>query len=163
MALRKYLKKKDVEISREEESARKEESEMEDSDMEEGSARKEENVVEDLTREEESASAIKKRKVGDDSKHTVGYRAQWEEEYSWLIPERNEAGVVVGMFCRLCKRYRCRNKYNHTVVWSETPCVCIRKDSVRRHSLSLQHKEALEREMCRESSSQASIPKSVAA
>ena len=43
--------------------------------------------------------------------------------------------------------------YNKTTVWSETPCVCLSKDSVHRHSESLQHKEAVEKELAREHSS----------
>ena len=77
---------------------------------------------------------------------------KWKEEYAWLVPERNEAGVVVGMFCSLCKRHKCKNKCNQSAVWNETPCVCLRKNSVRRHSLSLQHK-AVEKETYREGSS----------
>ena len=35
----------------------------------------------------------------------------------------------------------------------ETPSTCMRKDSVRRHSQSLQHKEAVTKELAREGSS----------
>ena len=45
-----------------------------------------------------------------------------------------------------------KNEYNQSVVWSETPCVCLHKDSVHRHSLSQQHKTAIELELCREES-----------
>ena len=62
------------------------------------------------------------------------------------------SGEVIGMLCRLCRRHKTGNKYNKTTVWSETPCVCLRKDSVRRHSESLQHKEAVEKELAREHS-----------
>ena len=88
-----------------------------------------------------------------DGKHVVGYNSKWEEEFPWLIPKRNEAGVVTGMFCSWCVRHKTKNKQNHAAVWNVTPCVCIRKDSVRRHSLSLQHKEATEKEQSREGSS----------
>ena len=37
-------------------------------------------------------------------------------------------------------------------MWGETPCICLRKDSIRRHSLSLQHKEATDKELCRQQS-----------
>ncbi len=70
------------------------------------------------------------------SGHVVGYNIKWEEEYKWLVPYRDEVGVITGMFCELCIRYKCKNKYNHSAVWNETPCVCLRKDSVRRHSVS---------------------------
>ena len=36
-------------------------------------------------------------------------------------------------------------------MWSETPCSCLCKDNVRRHSLS-QLKEATDRELCRQQS-----------
>ena len=50
------------------------------------------------------------------------------------------------------KHPRTMGKYNHSTVWSVTPCVCIRKESVRRHSLGLQHKEATEKELVCEQS-----------
>ena len=62
-------------------------------------------------------------------------------------------GIVTGMLCRLCRRHKTGNKYNKTTVWSETSCVCLRKDSVCRHSKSLHHKEAVEKELARERSS----------
>ena len=102
----------------------------------------------------EISSASKRCRVSDTgSKHVVGYNSKWREEFAWLVPERNDAGAVVGMFCSLCKRYNCKNKSNQSAVWNETPCICLRKDSVRRHSLSLQHKEAVEKEIYREGSS----------
>ena len=39
------------------------------------------------------------------------------------------------------------------MVWSETPCTCLRKDSVHRHSQSLQHEEAITKELVREEDS----------
>ena len=91
----------------------------------------------------------KKRKVGSTgtTKHTVGYQSKWENEFPWLLPEQNSMGAVTGMLCRYCKRHKTRNKYNKSMVWSETPCTCLRKDSVRRHSQSLQHKEAVTKEL----------------
>ena len=44
----------------------------------------------------------------------------------------------------ICKRHKAENKYKKSTVWSDTPCVCIRKDSVRRHSQTLQHKDGVE-------------------
>ena len=34
----------------------------------------------------------------------------------------------------LCMRHKCTAKYNHSTVWSETPTICLCKDSIRRHS-----------------------------
>ena len=86
------------------------------------------------------------------ARHVVGYKAEWETEFSWLQAVRDETGLTVGMLCGLCKLHKTKNKYNQSTVWSESPCVCLRKDSVRRHSLSEQHKQAVELEVCREAS-----------
>ena len=64
-----------------------------------------------------------------------------------------QAYIVTAMLCRICKRHKTENKYNKSRVWSDTPCICIRKDSVRRHSQSLQHKDGFEKELAREQSS----------
>ena len=79
----------------------------------------------------------------------VHYNEAWEREFTWLVPKK-EGDKVIGMLCRLCMKHNCTAKYNHSNVWSETPCICIRKDSVRRHSLSMQYKETTEKEVCRE-------------
>ena len=102
-----------------------------------------------------TSTSSKRSKIGtsDSSKHLVGYNSQWEKEYHWLLPVRREAGAVTGMLCQICRFHKMKNKYNKSSVWSEVPCVCIRKDSVRRHSESLQHKEAISKEMDRERSS----------
>ena len=52
------------------------------------------------------------------SGHVVGYNIKWEEEYKWLVPDWNEVGVVTGMFCELCTRYKGRITYNHSSVWN---------------------------------------------
>ena len=98
-----------------------------------------------------SCSSQKGTKVGsnDATKHAVGYKIKWEREFPWLLTKKNSTGTVTGMLCRFCKRHKTGNKYNKTTVWSETPCVCLRKDSIRRHSQSLQHKEAVEKELAR--------------
>ena len=86
------------------------------------------------------------------ARHVVGYKAEWETEFSWLQAVRDETGLIVGMLCGLCKLHKTKNKYNQSAVWSESPCVSLRKDSVRRHSLSEQHKQAVELDVCREAS-----------
>ena len=70
-----------------------------------------------------------------------------------VIAFKNDSGIVTGMLCRICKRHKTENKYNKSRVWSDTPCICIRKESVRRHSQSLQHKDGVEKELAREQSS----------
>ena len=48
--------------------------------------------------DEGDCMASKKRKVTDGSSHAVRYCEKWESEFTWLVPEGNEVGVVVGMF-----------------------------------------------------------------
>ena len=59
--------------------------------------------------------------------------------------KKKDTGIVTGMVCKICKRHKTENKYNKSKVWSETPCVCIRKDSVRRHSQTMQHKDGVKK------------------
>ena len=47
------------------------------------------------------------------------------------------------MLCSVCKRHSTKNKYNKTTAWSESPCICLRKDSVRRNASSVQHSNAV--------------------
>ena len=82
------------------------------------------------------------------SKHLIGYRSAWATEYPWLEPVEAD-GCVTGMTCVLCKRFRAKNKYNQSTVWTETPCISLRKDSVRRHSKCEQHKLAEQLEATR--------------
>ena len=99
----------------------------------------------------ESESAPKRQKLqAEKGKHAPGYKKGWEHEFTWLEPVRNENSQVVGLICELCKRHKRKNKFNQSTVWSETPCSTVRKDAVRRHSLSQQHKGAVEMEACRE-------------
>ena len=53
------------------------------------------------------------------------------------------------MLCSVCKRHSTKSKYNKSSVWSDTPCAPLRKD-VRRHSTSIQHQDAIQREIYRE-------------
>ena len=81
----------------------------------------------------------------DSSKHLVGYRRAWENEFSWLVAVESD-GNVTGMLCTLCKKHKTKNKYNHSTVWNSTPCTYFRKDTVRRHAKSVQHLDAVELE-----------------
>ena len=83
----------------------------------------------------------------------MGYNSKWEEEFPWLLTVKNDSGIVTEMLCRTCKKHKTESKYNKSTVWSEIPCACIRKDSVRRHSQTLQHKDGVEKELAREQSS----------
>ena len=82
------------------------------------------------------------------SKHLIGHRSAWATEYPWLEPVEAD-GCVTGMTCVLCKRFRAKNKYNQSPVWTETPCISLRKDSVCRHSKCEQHKLAEQLEATR--------------
>jgi len=99
----------------------------------------------------ESESAPKRQKLqAEKGKHAPGYK-EWERNFTWLDQVRNsESGQVVGLICRLCKQHKRKNKFNQSTVWSETPCSTVCKDAIRCHSLSQQHKEAVEMEACRE-------------
>ena len=59
---------------------------------------------------------------------------------------------ITGMICSWCKKHKTRNKYNKATIWSINPCITLRKDCVQRHSLSQQHKCAVELETYREAS-----------
>jgi hypothetical protein len=76
-----------------------------------------------------------KRPRIDSSKHLVGYRRSWENDFPWLVAVESD-GSVTGMMCNLCKRHNTRNKYNQSTVWSSTPCTYFRKDSLGRHEKS---------------------------
>ncbi len=112
------------------------------------------DLDESLDEELEELDSAAKRQKFDSSKHLVAYVSKWEEEFNWLMPVKNSSGVVTGMLCQLCKRHKTVSKFNKSTVWSVTPCICIRKDSVRRHSKSLQHKQAVKKEVDREHSMQ---------
>ena len=119
--------------------------------LEDGNRDEEQEEIEVMEERDGASAGARKRKVGrlDSSKHLVQYNTKWESKFPWLVPKKDNCKVV-GMLCSLCMRHKCTAKYNHSTV---TPCICLRKDSIQRHSLSLQHKEAVERELCRQRSS----------
>ena len=63
----------------------------------------------------------------DSSKHVMGYNSQWEKEYPWLLAVRNGDGTVTGMLCQICSVHKVKAKYNKSTIWSESPCVSLRK------------------------------------
>ena len=67
----------------------------------------------------------------------IGYDRNWETEFPWLEVVTDD-GKAVGMLCKLCRKHNAENKYNHSKVWNETPCVCMCKDSVRHQKCMLQ-------------------------
>ena len=84
-----------------------------------------------------------------DGKHVVGYNKAWETEFSWLVPVYTKE-TVSGMLCSVCKWHSTKSKYNKSSMWSDTPWVSLHKDVVRRHSTSIQHQDAIQREIYRE-------------
>ena len=108
------------------------------------------------TTDTESEASTKRSQSSSSSesaaKHAVRYESKWEREFPWIEPVK-EAGNVVGMVCRICKRHNSKAKYNRSSVWNEKPCTYLRKDSVRRHDSSDQHKQAVKKESLRQASS----------
>lgn len=82
----------------------------------------------------------------DCSKHLIGYDRNWEDKFTWLEAVTNEDIKAVGMLCTLCRKHKTENKYNHSKVWNETPCVCISKDSISHHLKSEMHVKAVQLE-----------------
>ena len=64
------------------------------------------------------------------TKHALGYRSEWQVEFPWMVPTETQ-GRVTGIMCHLCKLHRTKNKFNQSHIWSETPCVYLRKDLVK--------------------------------
>ena len=60
---------------------------------------------------------------------------------------RDAREMVSGVLSNL---YKTMNKQNKSTTWSETPCVCLIKDSVCRHNRRQQHKEAVTQEVARD-------------
>ena len=54
-----------------------------------------------------------------------------------------------GLLCSVFKRHSTKSKYNKSSVWSDTPYASLYKD-VRRHSTSIQHQDAIQREIYHE-------------
>ena len=48
----------------------------------------------------ESESAPKRQKLqAEKGKHAPGYKKEWEREFTWLEPVRNENIQVIGLIC----------------------------------------------------------------
>ena len=127
MALRRFLKRKpapaseEVRDSTEEPGEKRSRSAGECSTVQEGSTGVE---------EQDLCSAAKPVSGRKSSTELVShYKEEWEKEFTWLIPKM-DSGKFTGMLCRLCLKHKCTGKYNHSTVWTITPCVCIRKDSL---------------------------------
>ena len=71
-------------------------------------------------------------------------------EFPWLEIVTDDDGKAVGMLCELCRKHKTENKYNHSKVWNETPCVCMQKDSIRRYLSSEMHVRAVQLETVRQ-------------
>lgn len=63
-------------------------------------------------------------------------------EFSWLVYEE-----VKGMFCYLCRKNNTENQQNKFKVYNATPSVRFKKSAAQEHSVTHQHKDAVEAEM----------------
>ena len=48
--------------------------------------------------EVEISTVRKKRKGG----HKIGYCSSWKEDYPWLVPTEDTAGIVTGLMFEIC-------------------------------------------------------------
>ena len=60
----------------------------------------------------------------------------------WLVYEEGQ-----GMYCFLCKKHNTENAKNKSKVYNSTPSVRFKKSAIKDHTLSQQHKDAIEAEM----------------
>ena len=60
----------------------------------------------------------------------------------WLVYEEGR-----GMFCFLCKKHDTENTKNRSKVYNSTPSVRYKKSAVHDHSLTQQHRDAIQAEM----------------
>ena len=91
------------------------------------------------------SSSGSKRNAG----HRESYCAALAVDYPFLLPvedrDSEEGGRVVGLLCSLCMKHE-TDQRNHAGTWTSKPCACIRRDIIDRHSKSVMHREAVEKE-----------------
>ena len=79
----------------------------------------------------EVSTVRKKRKGG----HKIGL---WKEDYPWLVPTEDTAGIVTGLLCEICK---CQGS-SSSGIWTTVPCTSLHKDCIERHKKSKVHLSA---------------------
>eukprot|EP00731_Ephydatia_muelleri_P030129 Em0021g652a len=70
--------------------------------------------------------------------HKIGYCSLWKEDYPWLVPTEDTAGIVTGLLCEICKCQESRS----SGIWTTVPCTSLRKDCIERHKKSKVHLSA---------------------
>ena len=100
---------------------------------------------------EPGTEPISKKRRRDSAKHVVGYVADWQKKFP-MVTARTRQRRDDWWDVLPAVRHKTKNKFNQSTVWSTSPCTSIRKDCVRRHSISDQHKEAVNKEVYRENS-----------
>ena len=85
-------------------------------------------------------------------KHAVGHKNEWEKDFPWLQQVRDVEAGPITEYVEPSVQEKQDQKQEQSKCHVERNFVCcLRKDSVRRrHSLSQQHKTAIELELCRE-------------
>ena len=84
--------------------------------------------------EVEISTVRKKRKGG----HKIGYCSSWKDDYPWLVPTEDTAGIVTGLLCEICK---CQES-SSSGIWTTVPCTSLRKDCIERYKKSKVHLSA---------------------
>ena len=83
------------------------------------------------------------------SGHKVGVNKAWLTTFTWLMfsTETDESSNTIDvMLCKLCKKHQSYG-YNGNRTWSETGYRCLRRDKVKDHQESDQHKHSLTMEL----------------
>ena len=60
-------------------------------------------------------STVRKKCKGG---HKIGYCSSWKEDYPWLVPTEDTAGIVTGLLCEICK---CQES-SSSGIWTTVPC-----------------------------------------
>ena len=103
-----------------------------------------------LSSDSNSCRACSSDPVVKKAKHREGYNSDWKEQYPWLVPvvDRDKPEEIFGLLCGLCQRHKMTQR-SGAGTWVSKPCTVLCKDMIDRHSKSVMHKEALERETTR--------------
>ena len=89
---------------------------------------------------------------GPSKKQASGHKEGWDPEFSTIFPwaqpveDRDDAGKIIGVLCKLCPKHG-REQHNRVGTWTVKPCSYIRKDILKRHSNSVMHQDAVDREL----------------
>ncbi|CAG2237955.1 unnamed protein product [Mytilus edulis] len=85
----------------------------------------------------------------NNSKHKTGFDTAWLTAFTWLlvVKEPNSSGDMTDvMYCKLCKKHRTYG-YNGSKTWVDNGYRCLRRDKIKEHQDSDQHKDSLKQEV----------------